>query len=129
MHWIRDEKRLALYLRDGMACAYCGDAVENGTQLTLDHLVPRSERGSNEPVNLVTACFRCNRNRGARDWRAFCEAVASYLDHEINPRAIVDYIELTTERDLAPFLVEAKALMARRGGYALVLQSVRQGDN
>lgn len=30
MNWIRKDKRLAIYMRDGMACVYCG--------LTLDHL-------------------------------------------------------------------------------------------
>src|SRR5438128_11454104 len=32
MNWIRPEKRLALYLRDGLACCYCGEAVEDGAK-------------------------------------------------------------------------------------------------
>jgi 5-methylcytosine-specific restriction endonuclease McrA len=40
MNWIRQEKRLAIYLRDGLACGYCGDSVENGAKLSLDHLKP-----------------------------------------------------------------------------------------
>ena len=47
MNWIKPAKRLALYLRDGLACAYCGDGIEDGIRLTLDHLTPHSLGGSN----------------------------------------------------------------------------------
>ena len=47
-NWVRREKRLALYLRDGLACVYCGEGVEDGVVLTLDHLVPHSHGGSRE---------------------------------------------------------------------------------
>lgn len=57
--WIRPHKRLAVYLRDDMACVYCG-AEEN---LTLDHLRPRTKGGSNSDSNLVTACTGCNSSR------------------------------------------------------------------
>jgi len=36
MNWIRKEKRLAIYLRDGLACGYCGQSIEDGAKLTLD---------------------------------------------------------------------------------------------
>ena len=45
MNWIRKEKRLSIYLRDGLACVWCGQAVEDGIKLTLDHLIPHSPRG------------------------------------------------------------------------------------
>lgn len=35
--WLQRKKRLALYARDGFACAYCGTS----DKLSLDHLVPR----------------------------------------------------------------------------------------
>ena len=54
MNWIRQEKRLAIYLRDGMSCAYCGASVEGGAQLSLDHVKPHSRGGSNAAANLVT---------------------------------------------------------------------------
>ena len=34
--------------------------------LTVEHLLPRSRRGSGEDRNLVPACRRCNRERGSR---------------------------------------------------------------
>lgn len=76
--WIRPVKRLAIYLRDGMACAYCGASVEDGAQLSLDHLKPYCEGGSNEAGNLVTCCHRCNSSRGARSWRKFAAAASEF---------------------------------------------------
>ena len=71
MNWIRQSSRLAIYLRDRLACAYCGATVEDGAILSLDHLIPRSEGGDNKPTNLVTACMECNRERGTARWREY----------------------------------------------------------
>ena len=71
-NWIRRDKRLAIYLRDGMACAYCGKGVDDeGTRLSLDHLVCRSHGGSNMEGNLITCCISCNSSRAdtlLADW-------------------------------------------------------------
>jgi hypothetical protein len=41
--------------------------------LTLDHARPRSgQAGEHDPSNLVTACYECNVDRGARSLRAWC---------------------------------------------------------
>ena len=66
--WIRPDKRLAIYLRDDFRCAYCGQDLrgESPHNITLDHLVPVSQGGSNGEDNLVTACRSCNCSRGAR---------------------------------------------------------------
>lgn len=68
-NWIRPEKRLAIYRRDGLACVYCR---RSGLALTLDHLTPRSQGGTNDATNLVTACVRCNsrRNKTPEKWAA-----------------------------------------------------------
>lgn len=44
-------------------CAYCG-SLEN---LSLDHLVPRFDGGSDCPNNLVIACRHCNSAKGKTD--------------------------------------------------------------
>lgn len=108
--WCRNSTRLAIYLRDGLACVYCGAAVEDGTQLTLDHIVCSSQGGSNDPSNLVTACHRCNTARGNRSIAAFIKAAASYLN--ANPKNIVASIRRTVKQPLPRS--EAKALLARR---------------
>lgn len=71
MNWIRPVKRLAIYLRDGLACCYCGDSVENGAKLTLDHVHSRAKGGGNEPSNLLTACHACNSIRSGRSYALF----------------------------------------------------------
>ena len=119
MNWIRQEKRLAIYLRDGLSCAYCGASVEDGTQMTLDHVKPDSKGGSNDVTNLVTCCSRCNSARGNRSVASFARSVAGYLDHGIDASDITRHIKNCQRRTLP--LDEAKALIARRGSAAAVL--------
>lgn len=112
MNWIRQEKRLAIYLRDGMACAYCGAKVEDGATLALDHVKAASRGGSNDASNLVTACTKCNSSRGNRSMPKFAASVASYLNHGVKAEDIVRFIRKTTRRSLP--MTEAKKLIARR---------------
>lgn len=68
--WIRPEKRLAIYIRDGFGCAYCGRDLRNAApaEVTLDHLLPRVAGGGNEATNLITACRSCNSSRQDKPW-------------------------------------------------------------
>lgn len=119
MNWIRPVKRLAIYVRDGLACCYCGEGIEHGAKLTLDHLTPHSQDGTNHQSNLVTACHRCNSARGNRDWRDFADKTAGYLNHGVQASDIIDQIETTVQRPLD--LAAAKALIAARGGFSKAL--------
>ena len=64
--WISKRKRLALYERDGWACYICNAKLSADTPIntplepTLDHVLPRSRGGSDEPENLRTCCRSCN---------------------------------------------------------------------
>ena len=120
MNWIRREKRLALYLRDGLACVYCGERVEDGAQLTLDHLRPYSKGGTNHEMNLVTACHRCNSRRGSRTVRGFCRAVSAYLNHNIAAREIERHVRRCAARQIN--VQAARALIERRGNWAQCLK-------
>lgn len=51
-----------IFRRDNYTCVYCGSK----TNLTLDHITPKSFGGKNTWENLVTACFPCNHRKGAR---------------------------------------------------------------
>lgn len=71
--WIRPEKRLAIYARDGFCCVYCGASIESGATLTLDHVIAHALGGSNDAANLVTCCGECNsrkRDLSTRPWFA-----------------------------------------------------------
>ena len=117
MNWIRQEKRLAIYMRDGLACAYCGSAVEDGAQMSLDHIIPHSQGGSNDATNLITCCSKCNSSRGNRPAGEFADAVAGYLG--ITGADIRNHIANCLQRPLET--KEAKAMIARRGSAAKVL--------
>lgn len=120
MNWIRPVKRLAIYLRDGLACAYCGEGVEAGAKLTLDHLKPHSQGGCNCESNLVTCCHKCNSSRGNRDLVEFTEKVAGYLNHGVAGEDILAHIETTRNRPLDT--KAAKALMESRGGFTKAIK-------
>lgn len=71
--WIRPEKRLAIYIRDGFTCAYCGRDLKDETpdQINLDHLLPRSAGGGNDATNLITSCKSCNSSRQDKPWASY----------------------------------------------------------
>lgn len=57
--------RRNVFARDDSRCQYCGHRFPT-TQLTLDHVVPRSRGGRSSWSNLVCACTRCNVRKGGR---------------------------------------------------------------
>ena len=54
--------RFNLFLRDAFACQYCGSQSD----LTFDHILPRSRGGRTSWENIVTACAPCNLRKGGR---------------------------------------------------------------
>ena len=54
--------RSYVFHRDGRVCAYCG--TREAERYELDHIVPRSLRGSDRVSNLVVACRECNVCKG-----------------------------------------------------------------
>lgn len=123
MNWIRQEKRLAIYLRDGLACAYCGVGVEQGAVMHLDHVMPVERGGDNDAKNLVTSCERCNLAKGARTVAQFADSVAGYLNHGVTRHEIFMHVRACTKRSLP--LATAKNLIAKRGSAARVLAHLR----
>ena len=120
MNWIRPEKRLAIYVRDGLACCYCGESVEDGAKLTLDHVKAYSHGGDNAATNLVTCCHRCNSSRGNRPVRTFIRTVAAYLNHGATADSILRHVENTRRRVLD--IPAAREMMTRRSGFSAVLR-------
>ncbi|MEW9796763.1 HNH endonuclease [Alteromonas sp. CYL-A6] len=54
-----------LFRRDNHLCLYCGQKF-TPSQLTRDHILPRSRGGKDCWTNVVTACSRCNHAKSAR---------------------------------------------------------------
>lgn len=56
--------RFEVFKRDGFRCMYCG-AHPPDVLLEADHITPVVDGGENTEDNLITACFNCNRGKGA----------------------------------------------------------------
>ena len=52
--------RRAVFARDDWTCQYCGAR----SNLTVDHVVPRSKGGPSTWENIVASCAPCNRRKG-----------------------------------------------------------------
>ncbi len=111
MNWIRKDKRLALYMRDGCACLYCGAGVET-CKLTLDHVKPSSKGGSNSERNLVTCCAACNSSRCDKDLRSWLAETRPKADVD----ALMTAVASQTRRKLDR--VAAREILAAREGFA-----------
>lgn len=107
--WIRPEKRLAIYLRDEFHCLYCLADLHGAapSDVTLDHLVPRVDGGSNHESNLVTACRSCNSARQDTP-----------LSRWVGPECRA-HVRRNTRRSLRRYLVLAKALIAGQAGAGI----------
>jgi len=60
---ISPKKRFEVFKRDNFTCRYCGRKTPN-VVLEIDHVIPKSEGGSDDLENLVTSCWECNRGKG-----------------------------------------------------------------
>lgn len=54
-----------VFKRDLYCCQYCGYAG-TPSQLTIDHIIPKSRGGKNSFDNCITACKQCNNFKGNR---------------------------------------------------------------
>ncbi len=57
--------RRNVFARDGNQCQYCGRGFPT-SELSLDHVVPRSRGGITSWENIVCACVACNVKKGGR---------------------------------------------------------------
>ncbi|WP_269581954.1 HNH endonuclease [Roseibium sp. Sym1] len=56
--------KLNIFLRDRFRCQYC-DTKFPSTELTFDHVLPRSRGGTTCWENIVAACEPCNTRKGS----------------------------------------------------------------
>lgn len=74
--------RSTILARDSFACCYCGSRFD----LQLDHVMPRSQGGTDTAGNLLTACKPCNQAKSDRILVNYQEwlATASAANKRIN---------------------------------------------
>ena len=64
-HQARALSRKNILIRDRNTCQLCG-AIFPSSELTLDHVHPRSQGGKSAWENLVACCHPCNNRKGDR---------------------------------------------------------------
>src|SRR5262245_30700077 len=63
-HTVKFNRR-NIFARDNNQCQYCGKKFAT-SELSLDHIVPRSQGGESSWENVVCACIDCNVRKGGR---------------------------------------------------------------
>lgn len=59
-HYKPKEWRQKVFRKDKHKCRECGSV----TNLTIDHIIPKSKGGTNYHHNLQTLCYDCNQKKG-----------------------------------------------------------------
>ncbi|MBN1342813.1 MAG: HNH endonuclease [Phycisphaerae bacterium] len=87
--------RRNVYARDRSHCQYCGKRFST-TDLSLDHIVPRSQGGETTWENIVCCCLKCNVRKGGRTPK---EAGMSLIQKPVKPRrSPVIHIKLSNSK-------------------------------
>jgi 5-methylcytosine-specific restriction endonuclease McrA len=84
--------REGLITRDGGTCVWCGHTPWP-SDLTAEHLLPRSRSGRTVPENLAVACRSCNKRRRTKPVVAYVRAQLQVGQH---PR--VDLLRVALDR-------------------------------
>jgi len=85
--------RKNILTRDGYVCQYCGREF-GSTDLTIDHIIPKVQGGSNEWTNVVACCRACNIRKGGRTPR---QAGMQLVRKPFKP-TIMEFINLYLKR-------------------------------
>ena len=60
---INKKLRFSVFKRDNFTCQYCGKTPPD-VVLEADHVICVKDGGKDDKMNLITACFACNRGKG-----------------------------------------------------------------
>ncbi|MGP1308968.1 MAG: HNH endonuclease [Phycisphaerales bacterium] len=81
--------RRNLFARDRNRCQYCGGSFPT-SELSIDHVTPRTQGGLDTWENLVCACVRCNAKKGGRTpEQARMKLIAKPVKPKRNPAIVV----------------------------------------
>ena len=96
--------RYEVLKRAGGRCELCGVSHEE-VQLDVDHIVPRSKEGTNDPSNLQVLCRTCNAQKHNRDDTDFRDVNASY-EHRDPGCLFCDVADRIIEENELAFVVK-----------------------
>ena len=103
------ELRSFIFSRSNSKCVYCGAKAEE-----VDHVVPRSNGGTNSTYNLVAACRSCNEKKSNLTLKAFGKLMGknySHLEPKKLPKdaAIVQSARNYTIKEIAKLVTDTTA--------------------
>ncbi|HEX5426618.1 MAG TPA: HNH endonuclease [Candidatus Acidoferrales bacterium] len=84
-----------VWVADGCKCMYCGRPM-GAVQLTIDHFWPLEMGGKNDPSNYLSACRKCNKDKGGMDPQEWC----NILKHPPTKLTFSDYVHYLATRKL-----------------------------
>lgn len=141
--------RFEVFKRDSFTCQYCGKKAPD-VVLHVDHIHPRAEGGTDDLLNLTTACGDCNLGKAAKllsddsvvnKQRAQMEALQerqeqiqmmidwhrslSNLDQDTVDKIGAHWCELADWHGLSEYGRDKMAKLVRRFGAEPVLESMR----
>ena len=93
--------RVNILARDRNRCQYCGERLPS-SELTYDHVIPRSQGGKTEWSNIVSCCVLCNKTKANRtpaqaEMRLLTKPVRPSWVASYNPRLRVPLREVPPE--------------------------------
>jgi len=74
-----------VWAADGFRCMFCNRKMGE-VQLTIDHFVPLEQGGKNDPSNYLSACRKCNKDKGGMNPEDWCKM------KKLNYVHFVDYL-------------------------------------
>ncbi len=99
--------RRNILARDEHRCQYCGKRLPT-SQLSLDHVTPKSRGGKSTWTNVVTACNPCNTRKGGRmPWEASMKLRKVPAPPKKNP-SLADKVESPSYRVWRLFLGDSE---------------------
>ena len=112
--------RFEVFKRDGFKCQYCGKSSPK-VVLEVDHIIPKNKRGGDNPENLTTSCFDCNRGKGKNLLEEYKEGT------DPTEQAI---LLLERERQLKEYNQVLKKVRKRKDGdYSVILDYWEEAFN
>lgn len=102
------KQRFKIFVRDHFRCQYCTKRF-SPDKLTLDHIIPKSQDGGDDPENLCASCIPCNQrkaNRTPDEARMPLFATPSALRYGLDRALLAHYAESRPEWNPYLFLSE-----------------------
>ena len=100
-------------------CELCGISAEERA-LDVDHILPKSVGGSDEPHNLQALCWLCNTNKGAGDDADFRVVAQTYTHRDTSCLFCAGADSAALDANELAFLIPAAAVPASDGQFLAI---------